>query len=93
MRKRQPRRCGGGSMPVRPLAHETFEALMLDVWPGHAAVVDFGIADTAHYAALQEAVRSGKITEEGLDALLGDGPGLTAACGGGVTFTTPYDGM
>ena len=79
-------------MPVRPLAHETFTALVLDVWPDSvAAVVDFGLASNDHYAALQAAVRSGEITEERLDALLGDGPGLTEACGGKVKFKTPYD--
>ena len=78
---------------VRPVTNETMIALMFDAWPGPAAVTDFGIASDAHYAALQTAVRSGRIDIHRLDALLGDGPGLTAECGGGMTFTTPYDGM
>ena len=78
---------------VRPVTNETMIALMFDAWPGPAAVVDFGIASDAHYAALQAAVRSERVDIHRLDALLGDGPGLTEACGGGMTFTTPYDGM
>lgn len=78
-------------MPVRPVTDETMIALMFDAWPGNAAVTDFGIASDAHYAALQTAVRSGKVDIRRLDALLGDGPGLTEACGGKVKFRTPYD--
>lgn len=80
-------------LPVRPMTHETLVALVLDVWPSNAAVVDFGIASNDHYAALQAAVGSGVITEERLDALLGDGPGLTEACGGKVEFKSSYDTM
>ncbi len=84
---------------IRPMTQRVFDALMLDMWPDSpAAVTDFGLASQGHYAALQNAVRSGAITAEQLDALLGDGPGLTeavnAAVGNphpGIVFATPYD--
>ncbi len=84
---------------LRPLTQRVFDSLMLDVWPDSpAAIVDFGIASESHLGALQHAVRTGAVTVERLDALLGDGPGLTeavnAAAGNphlGIVFVTPYD--
>ncbi len=79
---------------VRPATHTLFTALLLDVWPDSpSSTTDFGIASQEHYAALQAAVASGAISEERLDELLGDGPGLTKACGGSVIFSTPWDAM
>src|SRR5262249_35072172 len=61
---------------VRPLPEHLIEALVLDVWPSHAACVDFGIKTTAHLGALQYAVRSDGVTAEELDEALGYGEKL-----------------
>lgn len=74
---------------------------MLDLWPhSNAAVCDFGIDSQKHYEALYHPVRSGEITAEQLDAVLGDGPAITKlvqACSSNphkdIIFVTAYDGL
>lgn len=62
---------------VKPVTAAAYEALMLDMPLSPAATVDFGVTSTNHYAFLQRAVRGG-VTMEELDAVLGDGPAITA---------------
>jgi hypothetical protein len=85
-------------MMVRPLAHQTFSAMLMDEWPGVAACVDFGLVDQAHYEALCYPIRRGEIDLEQLDRCLGSGVLLTALvarCAAnphkGIVFSTPYD--
>ena len=63
---------------ARPTTRHLVSSILLDAWPNHAAVVDFGIDSQKHYEALYFAIREGEITPETLDAALGDGPKLTA---------------
>ncbi|HEX4132893.1 MAG TPA: hypothetical protein VHZ24_22865 [Pirellulales bacterium] len=53
-------------------------SILIDSWPNHAAVVDFGIDSQKHYEALYYPIREGEIAPNVLDAVLGDGPKLTA---------------
>lgn len=82
---------------ARPVTVNCYGSLMMDVWPGAAAICDFGLDTTDHYAALQGAIRNGCLAIEDLDAILGDGPAITAAVNAagtnpkGLTFTTAYD--
>ncbi len=62
---------------VRPVTRRLIESLMLDVWPNHTAIVDFGIDSQAHYEALYYPVREGNIMPLALDEALGDGEKLT----------------
>ena len=76
---------------ARPMTKALHNALMLDLpVPSIATKVDFGIKTVAHHTALMGAVRRG-VTVNELDLALGDGPTLTALCGGDVVFTTAYD--
>jgi hypothetical protein len=67
-----------GTQPIRDTTRNLVEAILLDVWPRPAAVVDFGLDSQAHYEALYYPVRKGEITPEQLDAALGKGAELTA---------------
>jgi hypothetical protein len=84
--------------PIRSVAANCYECLMMDVWPRPAAIVDFGLDSPAHYAALQYAVRHG-VTAEQLDAALGSGKAITALCDAvdgqpyHLDFETSYDKM
>jgi hypothetical protein len=62
---------------VRPTTQSLITSIMLDSWPGHAAVVDFGIDSQKHYEALYYPIREGEIMPKALDAALGNGPKLT----------------
>jgi hypothetical protein len=61
----------------RPLAQHLYDCLLMDAWPRAAAVVDWGIDSPDHLGALQDAIRGGA-TAADLDAVCGDGPGITA---------------
>ena len=63
---------------ARPTTRHLVTSILLDAWPNHAAVVDFGIDSQKHYEALYFPIREGEITPKVLDAALGDGPKLTA---------------
>ncbi len=54
---------------VRSLTQHTYDALMMDIWPRSAAIVDFGIDSAAHLGALQSAIKHGGSIEE-LDATI-----------------------
>lgn len=92
---------GNGPMKrsIQDLAMATRLAhyLNLDQWPTPAVVMDFGIASSCHFGALQHAVRSG-IGPYELDRVMGDGAAITRlirAIPGQpydkVEFQTPYD--
>lgn len=59
---------------ARQLVKDLYEALMLDIGLGNAAIVDFGIghAGSEQHSALQKAVRNGATANE-LDVSLGNG--------------------
>jgi hypothetical protein len=63
---------------VRPVTRNLVHAVLLDVWPHQAAVVDFGIDSQKHLEALYYPLRHGEITPQQLDDALGDGKKLTA---------------
>jgi hypothetical protein len=65
-------------MSVRPVTRNLVTSVLMDAWPNHAAVVDFGIDSQKHYEALYYPIREAEIMPQTLDAALGDGPTLTA---------------
>ena len=82
------------------LADEVFDAMMMDIWPGSAAVVDFGLDDQRHYEALYYPILSGEITKLQLRKVAGKGPAITALVNRsrsnphkGIKFVTSYDNM
>lgn len=85
--------------PVRPLTQELIECCKLDVWPGMATVVDFGIDSSSHLGALQFAIREKLVMPQELDAAMGNGQKLTEIAQRGenpyrfVTFKTSWDEM
>ncbi|QEH36601.1 hypothetical protein OJF2_51850 [Aquisphaera giovannonii] len=85
--------------PIRPLTKELIECCKLDVWPGMATVVDFGIDSSSHLGALQFAIREQLVTPQELDAAMGNGAKLTEIAQRGenpyrdVTFRTSWDLM
>lgn len=70
----EPKRHGDA---IRPITERLLRAVLLDMWPDHTAIVDFGIDSQAHYEALYYPIRAGEITPEALDAALGHGRKLT----------------
>jgi hypothetical protein len=85
---------------VRPVARRLLDALRSDRWPPYAALIAFGIDNEEHFAALQVALKP--ILEGGepaalaqLDAVLGDGPLITAwvrrAVPSAPAYVTAYD--
>ncbi len=84
---------------ISPLTKELINCCELDVWPGIAAVVDFGIDSTSHFGAIQFAVREQLVTFWELDAAMGKGEALTEIAQRGknpyrdVTFKTAWDKM
>jgi hypothetical protein len=84
---------------VRPLTQQVIDCAYFDVWPGNAAVVDFGIDSDRHLGALQFAIREGLVTPQELDAAVGNGEKLTEIAPRGdnpyrdVTFKTSWDEM
>lgn len=65
-------------LSVRPVTRDLVTSILMDAWPGHAAVVDFGIDSQKRYEALYWPIREAEIMPKALDAALGDGPALTA---------------
>jgi hypothetical protein len=65
-------------LSVRPVTRDLVTSVLMDAWPGNAAVVDFGIDTQKHYEALYYPIREAEIMPKALDAALGDGPALTA---------------
>ena len=80
-------------------ADNLFSSLMMDVWPGAGAIVDFGLDDDEHYAALQVAIRSGDITLNDLRRVSCNGAQITELLNRkkcnprGLVFKTSYDGL
>lgn len=65
---------------MRPLTEQLIRCATLDEMPDTACKVDFGIEppnEVEKFGALQYAIRRGLVTEEELDAALGDGKALT----------------
>jgi hypothetical protein len=65
-------------LSVRPVTRSLVTSILMDAWPSHAAIVDFGIDSQKHYEALYYPIREAEIMPKALDAALGDGPKLTA---------------
>lgn len=89
---------GRAELNVRKTADEVYYCLLLDVWPGPAAVADFGLTSDAHYGALQYAIRENDVGPRELDDALGNGARLTALITNdnpyhGVKFSTPWDSI
>jgi tRNA(Leu) C34 or U34 (ribose-2'-O)-methylase TrmL len=42
---------------VRPTTRDLVTSILMDSWPGHAAIVDFGIDSDKHYEALYFPIR------------------------------------
>ena len=64
-------------LSVRPTTRTLVTSILMDSWPSHAAVCDFGIDSQKHYEALYYPIREAEIMPSALDAALGDGPKLT----------------
>lgn len=84
--------------PVRENTRDLYRSLRLDEWPSQATVVDFGIASTEHFGALQYAVIHDEVTLEELDQALGNGPAIQALISEGnpyrrVIFRTDWDDL
>jgi hypothetical protein len=65
-------------LSVRPTTRNLVTSILMDVWPGHATIVDFGIDSQKHYEALYYPIREAEILPQALDAALGHGEKLTA---------------
>lgn len=85
---------------ARPVTRNLFDSVMMDAWPRMAATVDFGLDTTEHYEALYYPIRSGELTLEKLDQILGNGPEITKVINlcesnphKGIIFKTAYDNM
>ena len=65
-------------LSVRPVTRDLVTSILMDAWPSHAAIVDFGIDSQKHYEALHGPIREAEIMPKELDAALGNGPKLTA---------------
>lgn len=82
-------------------ADDLFNSVMMDAWPGNAAVVDFGIVSQKHYEALYGPIRNGDIKLSDLRRVVGDGPAITKLVNrfssnrhrNQVVFETDYDDM
>lgn len=88
------------SQALKPVTEALVDAIVLDLWPGGAVIVDFGLVSTRHYEAIYYAVRHDDVSPAELDNAAGNGPLLTALMeraehnphrGRGLVFTTPYD--
>jgi hypothetical protein len=66
-----------GPRRIRDTTRNLVNAVVLDVWPSHPAIVDFGLDTQEHLEALYYPLRHGDITPEQVDAALGDGKRLT----------------
>jgi hypothetical protein len=65
-------------LSVRPTTRNLVTSILMDAWPNHAAIVDFGIDSQKHYEALYYPIREAEIMPKALDAALGHGEKLTA---------------
>jgi hypothetical protein len=65
-------------LSVRPTTRNLVTSVLMDTWPSHAAVVDFGIDSQKHYEALYYPIRDAEIMPKELDGALGHGEKLTA---------------
>lgn len=65
-------------LSVRPTTRNLVTSILMDAWPNHAAIVDFGIDSQKHYEALYYPIREAEIMPKELDAALGHGEKLTA---------------
>lgn len=65
-------------LSVRPTTRSLVMSILMESWPSHAAVVDFGIDSQKHYEALYHPIREAEIMPKALDAALGNGEKLTA---------------
>lgn len=65
-------------LSVRPTTRNLVTSILMDAWPSHAAIVDFGIDSQKHYEALYYPIREAEIMPKELDAALGHGEKLTA---------------
>ena len=65
-------------LSVRPTTRDLVTSILIDAWPRHAAIVDFGIDSQKHYEALYYPIREADLLPKELDNALGDGPKLTA---------------
>ena len=85
--------------PIRPLTEQLILAAHLDIWPGNAAIVDFGIDSDRHLGALQFAIRNELVTAHELDAAMGSGAKLTEIAQrgdnpyGDAVFRTSWDDL
>jgi hypothetical protein len=82
----------------RDVTVDLIRSLRADIWPGLAAIVDFGIDTPQHLGALQYALARGGRTARDFEAALGSGAALTALCNVpgqpyAVTFDTAWDHM
>jgi hypothetical protein len=84
---------------MKPNTHQLVDCIMLDIMPGLAAMVDFGMdSGTEVFGALQWALKHEQCTPEELDQALGDGPMLTEIVNRGsnpyaCTIKTSWDDM
>ena len=85
---------------LRPATKNLIAAILLDTYPNVAALTDFGIRTQEHYEAIYYPVRECQITPEQLEAVLGNGPKITALVRAAeanphkeIEFTTPYDDL
>jgi hypothetical protein len=88
-------------MNIRPNTKDLLDCIALDIMPGLATCVDFGIdlGDVQRkYGALQWAVRHGMVDEIELDQAMGDGEKLTEIVNRGenpykVVIKTAWDNL
>ena len=99
---RVPNRVDAGSPPsprrIRDTTRNLVEAVLMDVWPRQAAILDFGLDTQEHLEALYYPLRHGDITPEQVDAAIGDGKELTELVNAaphnphkGIEFHTSWD--
>lgn len=85
---------------VRPVTRSLIDSILMDEWPSHAAVIDFGLDSQKHYEALYYPIRNAEIMPRALDEVLGHGERLTALVRStpsnphkDVEFHTSWDGI
>jgi hypothetical protein len=69
--------CAEQLKEVRPVTRNLIESLLLHLWPGPAAMADFGLDSRRQYEALYYPIVAGEIKPKALDGVLGDGRKLT----------------
>jgi hypothetical protein len=85
---------------VRPVTKNLIEAMLMDIWPHNAAIIDFGLDSQKHYEALYYGIREMEISPMALDEALGHGEKLTTLARQSkhnphpdINFYTSWDGM